>query len=116
MTFSKAQQIGIKVKKKPKRIKQVSNKKSAVMRDRSRVLKLLKAERGNFCELKFVGDCTVFADGLHEQLKQAASAWRVGDYEAGRVIFLACNVCNGAIENEPERAIAEGFSVSRYDS
>jgi hypothetical protein len=97
------------------RLKSVSKKKRQVMRDRSRVRKMLIQERGNICELKFHSQCSGFCEGLHEPLKQSALPWAVGDYEAGRKVFLACNICNQQIENEPERAKAEGFSVSRFD-
>ena len=84
------------------------------MRDRKRVRELLIRQRGDRCELNFVAECSGRAEGLHEQLKQSASPWKVGDYERGRVVFLSCNICNGAIENEPARAKREGFSVSRF--
>lgn len=114
MTFSKLDQVGVKRKKSKTGLKQISDKKREAMADRSRVLKLLRDQRGNKCELKFSSNCTGKAQGLHEPLKQSASPWKVGDFERGRVVFLACNICNGAIEDEPERAKREGFSESRF--
>lgn len=112
-SYSKQQQLGTRPPKKKRGLKSVSRKKSIVMIDRKRVKELLIVERGDICELKFVSGCRGRAEGMHEKLKQSASPWKVGDYERGRVVFLSCNICNAAIEDEPERAKREGFSVSR---
>lgn len=91
-----------------------SDKKTMAMHDRARVLMLLRIERGNVCELRRHRDCRRRAEGLHETVKQSAMPWRPGDYERGREVLLACNVCNGDVEDRPNDAADKGHAVSKY--
>lgn len=93
------------------RIASVSAKRARVNRARRKVSERLYEERGPFCELR-TAVCTVSAEACHELVGRAQG----GSLTDERNLVLACNRCNGHVEDEPSTAREAGWKCPRAEA
>lgn len=93
-------------------IRRMSTKRRRQNRHRAEVVDGLVAERGPWCELRVEGVCRGMADAGHEILKRS----RGGSITDPDNILLACNPCNGWVEDHPREANAAGWAAHSWDA
>ncbi len=85
-----------------------SVKKRKLDAERAIIREQLKRERGDWCEIAVKG-CLNQPVYLHEKLKGKEG----GSMTDPSNLVLACNHCNGWVEDNPKKALELGFRESR---
>lgn len=93
----------------------LNQQSSRVVRERpsrNRCVAIVRRRAGGNCQLKFSPACRGYGEHAHEVWTRAQFPELKPHLDPDRCLF-ACDVCNGAVESEPERAAAEGVRFSR---
>lgn len=93
------------------RLNSISAKRRNVIKERREVVKQMFEDRGPVCELQ-TPTCAGMADAAHELVGRAQG----GSLVDVRNMLLACNPCNGWVEDNPRMARLLGLKVPRWES
>lgn len=89
----------------------VSEKRKRTNRERTKMRKEHFGEERPRCAVRWDGDCTGWADALHELKKRSQG----GSLTDPNNAVPCCNRCNSKIEDHPDEAHRRGFVVKSWE-